>query len=209
MSVDLLEALERVPAIGILRGCPSRHIGTVANAAMEGGFTVLEVTLDSPEPYRSIERIAGATNDVLVGAGTVRSIADLENAVDSGAAFLVSPLVNTAVIAEAVSRGVPILPGAATPTEISQSFQDGAAAVKVFPAIHLGGPGYIHAISGPLGYPRLIPTGGITAENAALFLSAGAFAVGVGGSVFSRDAFEAGDADRVRSAALSFIESIT
>ncbi len=209
MTVDLLEALRRVPAIAILRGCPSRHIAMVANAAMEGGFTALEVTLDSPEPYRSIERIAGTAADVLVGAGTVRTIADVEKAVDSGAAFLVSPLVDPAVIAEAVRRNVPILPGAATPTEIAHAVRAGAAAVKVFPAIHLGGPAYIRAISGPLGHPRLVPTGGVTAENASLFLAAGAFAVGVGGSVFSRDALEAGDVVRVRSSASSFVKAIT
>jgi Entner-Doudoroff aldolase len=181
----------------------------MADAAVEAGFAVLEVTLDSPEPYRSIARIAGASDGVLVGAGTVRTVADVEAAVDSGAAFLVSPLTDTAVIAAAISRGVPILPGAATPTEISQALQAGADAIKVFPALHLGGPGYIRAISGPLGHPLLVPTGGVTVENAGPFLAAGAFALGVGGAVFSRDALEAGDTDRVRSAASSFIESIT
>ncbi len=209
MSADLLEALRRVPAIGILRGCPLRHAEAIAAAAVGAGFAVIEVTLDSPDPYRSIERIASASPDVLVGAGTVRSVADVGAAVESGAAFLVCPLVDAVVIAEAMSRDVPILPGAATPTEISRALQAGATAVKVFPAAQLGGPDYIHAISGPLGYPLMVPTGGVTADNARPFLAAGAFAVGVGGSVFPRDALEAGDTDLVRSAASSLIEEIT
>jgi 2-dehydro-3-deoxyphosphogluconate aldolase/(4S)-4-hydroxy-2-oxoglutarate aldolase len=209
VNIDLFEALQRSPAVGILRGCPLRHIEAIAGAAIAGGFTVLEVTLDSPEPYRSIERIADSATTVLVGAGTVRTTTDVEKAVDSGAAFLVSPLVEPSVIAEAVRRNVPIFPGAATPTEISHAVRSGAAAVKVFPASHLGGPGYIRAISGPLGHPRLVPTGGVTIENASPFLSAGAFAVGVGGSVFSREDLESGDAERVRAAAFSLIEAIT
>ena len=209
MSADLLEALRRVPTIGILRGCPLQHAEAIAHAAVEAGFIVLEVTLDSPDPYRSIERIASASPEVLVGAGTVRSVADVEAALDSGAAFLVSPLVDAEVIAEATSRGVPILPGAATPTEITRALQLGATAVKVFPAAQLGGPDYIHAISAPLGHPLMVPTGGVTPDNARPFLAAGAFAVGVGGSVFPRAALEAGDTDLVRSAASSFLEEIT
>ena len=209
MSMDLLAALRPVPSIGILRGCPPQHAEEAATAAIEGGFTVLEVTLDSPEPYVSIGRIARLSGDVHVGAGTVRTVEDVGAAVASGAAFIVSPIVDEMVIAAARRLDVPIVPGAATPTEVWRALQAGATAVKVFPAVQLGGPGYIRAIRGPLGYPPLVPTGGVTLANARAFLEAGAYALGVGGSVFSIDALRAGDAGRVRSAATALIEEIT
>jgi len=209
MSADVLDVLGRLPAIGILRGCPPQHVEAVAGAAAGAGFVLLEVTLDSPEPFRSIERVPGAVADVLVGAGTVRTAAEAHTAIDSGAAFLLSPLVDSAVIAAAVERGVPIIPGAATPTEVWQALEAGAGAVKIFPASHLGGPGFIASILAPLGHPRLVATGGVTAANAKAFLDAGAFAVGVGGSVFSREALEAGDGARIGSAASLLIEAIS
>jgi len=209
MSIDLLAALRRVPAIGILRGCPPQHAEEAATAAIEGGFTVLEVTLDSPEPHVSIGRIAKLSGDVLVGAGTVRTVEDVGAAIASGAVFLVSPFVDETVVAEARRLGVPIVPGAATPTEVWQALHAGATAVKVFPAVQLGGPDYVRAIRGPLGNPHLVPTGGVSVDNAKAFLEAGAYAIGVGGSVFSIDALMAGDAGRVGSAATALIEEIT
>lgn len=209
MRIDLLAALRRVPSVGILRGCPPQHAEEAATAAIEGGFTVLEVTLDSPEPHVSIGRIARLSSDVLVGAGTVRTVEDVEAAVASGAAFLVSPIVDEMVIAAARRLDVPIVPGAATPTEVWQALHAGATAVKVFPAVQLGGPDYVRAISGPLGNPPLVPTGGVSLDNAKAFLEAGAYAIGVGGSVFSIDALMAGDAGRVGSAATALIEEIT
>lgn len=209
MSINLLAALRRVPAIGILRGCPPQHVEEAATAAIEGGFRVLEVTLDSPEPHVSIGRLATLSSDVLVGAGTVRTVEDVGTAVASGAVFLVSPFVDEMVVAEARRLGVPIVPGAATPTEVWRALQAGATGVKVFPAVQLGGPDYLRAIRGPLGDPHLVPTGGVSLGNAKAFLEAGAYAVGVGGSVFPIDALMAGDAGRVRSAAIALIGEIT
>jgi 2-dehydro-3-deoxyphosphogluconate aldolase/(4S)-4-hydroxy-2-oxoglutarate aldolase len=205
----LAEALERLPAIGILRGCPLESVTDVADSAAEAGFAVLEVTLDSPDPFESIARVSAASSTVVVGAGTVHTGAEAHQAIDAGARFVVSPIVSAEVIAACVDRSIPSIPGAATPTEISHALDLGAATVKVFPARELGGPSYLKAILGPLGRPDLIPTGGVGVDNAAAFLDAGARAVGVGGSVFPFDALRRGDVGQVGSLASALVRSIT
>lgn len=209
MSSGLFEAVERLPAVGILRGCPAKHIEVVTEVAAAAGFAAFEVTLDSPDPFLSIGRLRARFPELVVGAGTVRTVEEAHEAAESGAAFLVSPLLDEAVIAAAAARQLPILPGAATPTEVWRAVQAGAPAVKVFPAVQLGGPGYLRAIRGPLGHPRLVPTGGISTSNARSFLEAGAWALGVGGAVFPREALTVGDAERVGSMASAFVASIT
>jgi 2-dehydro-3-deoxyphosphogluconate aldolase/(4S)-4-hydroxy-2-oxoglutarate aldolase len=204
----LLSALARFPAIGILRGCPPRHIEAVASAAASAGFTAIEVTFDSPDALESLRRLVARFPDLAVGAGTVRTPLEVEQAADVGATFIVSPIVDEHVISEASTQGLTVVPGAATPTEVSQALAAGADTVKLFPAVQLGGPAYVRAIRGPLGSPRLVPTGGVTKTNARPFLDAGAFALGVGGSVFPRDALSDGDTERVGALALAFTGSL-
>lgn len=207
-STTLRSALERTPVIGIMRGCPSRHVLAVGGAAAAAGIPALEVTLDSPDPLASIRFLVAGLPDAVIGAGTVRTVPDLDAAIAAGAAFIVAPIVSLQVIEAAVARDVPILPGAATPTEISAAFDAGAFAVKVFPARELGGARYLSAVSGPLGNPPLVPTGGVGVDDAAGYLAVGALAVGVGGSVFPTAALAAGDAGRVGSLATELVRSL-
>ncbi len=190
---DLTTALARVPVIGILRGCPPEHVSAVAATAQEAGLTALEVTLNSERPFDAIRILAEAHPDLSIGAGTVRLASQVTQAVEAGARFIVSPQLDTQVIAAAAVAGVTSVPGAATPTEIWEATQEGADLVKVFPARELGGPAYVKAVLGPLGSPALVPTGGVDASNAAAFLEAGSTALGVGGALFPRDALESGD----------------
>jgi 2-dehydro-3-deoxyphosphogluconate aldolase/(4S)-4-hydroxy-2-oxoglutarate aldolase len=205
----LSEALDRLPVVGILRGAPVSTVESIAAAAVAAGFQVLEVTLDSPEPLRSIGLLQRAHPDAVIGAGTVRNGAEARIALDAGAQFIVTPMLDAEVVAACVADSVPIIPGAATPTEIWHALRLGATAVKVFPARELGGPAYLRAIRGPLGNPPLVPTGGVGPDNAAAFLEAGADAVGVGGSVFPSDALRDGDAGRVGSLASALVRAIT
>lgn len=205
----LFEALDRLPAIGILRGCLPATVTQVATAAVDAGFAALEVTLDSPDPLASITRLTETLPEVVIGAGTVRRADDADRAIEAGAAFVVTPMLSHEVVAVCRRRGVPSIPGAATPTEIWAAVNLGAAAVKVFPARQLGGPAYLSAVLGPLGNPPLVPTGGVGPDNAAALLDAGARAVGVGGSVFPYEALRDGDAARVGSLASAFVRSIT
>ena len=174
--------------IAIARGLPAGALLGIAAALYGAGIRAFEVTLNSPDALAGVAAIAGsdiaghagATDGLLVGAGTVLSVADAEAAVAAGARFLVTPTAELDVIAWAAARGIPSIPGAMTPTEIRAAWREGAAAVKVFPAGSLG-PGYIREVRGPLAGIPLVPTGGVTADNAPAFLAAGAVAVGVGG----------------------------
>ena len=180
IAESLFRSLGEVPAIGILRGCLPKHVVEVTGAAANSGFAVVEVTLDSPSAIHSIELLVEAYPDLVIGAGTVLTTVEVAQAFQAGASFVVSPVVNEQVIAACRDLAIPVLPGAATPTEAFRALHAGADAVKLFPAVHLGGPAYVAAIRGPLGNPRLVPTGGISAQNGRAFLDAGAVALGVG-----------------------------
>jgi len=189
----LTAALDAFPVIGILRGCPPEHVLPIAAGAAKGGLTVIEVTLDSPEPMRGIEEITSSIPGLVVGAGTVHGPDEALAAAEAGAAFIVSPHTDTETMAACREAGLPALPGAATPSEIVRAVDLGAFAVKVFPAAQLGGPGFLKAVMAPLGRPRLVPTGGVDMGNASGYLRVGAIAVGLGSSVFSIEALRYGN----------------
>lgn len=119
-----------------------------------------------------------------VGAGTVLTIDAARRAVDAGAAFLVAPHVDPEVVAWTAGRGIPMFPGAATPTEVLAAWRAGAAGVKVFPASVVG-PAFVRELRGPLPDIPLLPTGGVTVDNAAAYIEAGAAAVGIGSWLFA------------------------
>lgn len=201
-----IPGLDRLPIVGILRGCPADHATRVAAAAAEAGLIALEVTLDSEDALAQIRSIAGL--GPTVGVGTVTDAGQVGPAVEAGARFVVSPIVDPDVITECAQRGVPCLPGAATPTEIHHALELGATGVKVFPALQLGGPGYLRAIRGPLGHPPLVPTGGVDLGNAADFLDAGAVALGVGSSMFPRRALVDGAAGEIGEIVAAWVGKI-
>lgn len=139
---------------------------------------VFEITMDSPTALEDISWLRG--KKIAVGAGTVLTRGQATSAVDAGAQFLVSPYLDEELVTWSMDTGVAMVPGALTPSEIVRAWDCGAAAVKVFPA-SVAGPQLLRELRGPLGHIPLMPTGGISAENARAFLDAGAIAVGVGG----------------------------
>ncbi len=160
---------------------PARVVG-VADGLLAAGIGCLEITLNDPidTALGSIRELADTfAGRLLVGAGTVRSVAAAERAADAGATFLVSPHTDEALVAWAAARGIPAFPGALTPTEVVRAWDAGAAGVKLFPA-SAAGPAFIRELRGPLPEIPLLPTGGVTADNAADFIRAGAVAVGLG-----------------------------
>jgi 2-dehydro-3-deoxyphosphogluconate aldolase / (4S)-4-hydroxy-2-oxoglutarate aldolase len=162
-------------------------------AVVEGGIKAVEVTFTVPGAPTVIRRIKQEFGDsVLLGAGTVLTPEEAEDAVDAGALYLIAPNTDEKVIGKAKRLGVPIIPGAFTPTEIVRAWDLGADAIKVFPA-SLGGPGYIRAIRQPLPHIPLIPTGGVDERTVGDFFRAGAFAVGAGGALFDRSRLQAKD----------------
>jgi 2-dehydro-3-deoxyphosphogluconate aldolase/(4S)-4-hydroxy-2-oxoglutarate aldolase len=165
--------------VAIVRGHAPAATVQIAAGLEEAGITTIEVTLDSPDALESIAALRVRPR-LVVGAGTVLSLADADAALAAGATFLVSPHTDPELIRHGAERGVATLPGALTPTEILTAWEAGAAAVKVFPAGPFG-PAYLASLRGPLGHIPLVPTGGIGEDNAAAFVAAGAIALGVGG----------------------------
>jgi 2-dehydro-3-deoxyphosphogluconate aldolase / (4S)-4-hydroxy-2-oxoglutarate aldolase len=174
--------------LAIARRLDAATVPSIADALREGGIRALELTLNEPEAV-ALEAIEAAArhlagSDVVVGAGTVLSVDAARRAVDAGAAFLVSPHLDEGVVAWAAEAGIPALPGAATPTEVLLGWRAGAAAIKVFPASSLG-PTFLRELRGPLPDIPLVPTGGVTVENAGGFIEAGAIAIGLGSWLFA------------------------
>ena len=200
-----LERLGAVPVVAILRASDAGRFLEVGRVLYEGGVRAVEVTLTSAGALEAFGRLrAELPADALLGVGTVRSAADAERAVDAGATYLVAPDFQPEMVAFAVGRGIPVVPGALTPTEVAAAWAAGATAVKVFPVSAVGGPGYLKAIRAPLPEVPLVPTGGVGIDDVGVYLAAGAVAVGIGspllGDAGGPDGDLAGLADRARRA---------
>lgn len=169
----------RIVAVG--RGLPADRVVRIAEGLAAGGIRAYEVTLTTPDALEAIAALARRGDPrLLVGAGTVLDVASAEAAVAAGAAFLVSPTFEPAVVAWAVEREIPVIPAGFSPTEILAAWRAGASAVKVFPASALG-PSFVREMRGPLPEIPLLPTGGLNLDNGPAFLAAGAVAIGIGG----------------------------
>ncbi|GAB2961686.1 2-dehydro-3-deoxy-phosphogluconate aldolase [Amycolatopsis acidiphila] len=194
----------RPEVIAILRAASADRFREVAELLYETGVRVIELTLTTPGAVDALADLrARLPGDVVLGMGTVLTEADVEVSVAAGAGCLFTPTCRPNVIEVAGDRGVPIVAGAATPTEIYDAYAAGASAVKVFPAAQLGGPGFLRAIRAPLPAPPLVPTGGVEISDVGEYFAAGAAAVGLGSPLLG-DALQDGGlgalADRVRVA---------
>ncbi len=162
--------------------------------------------MNTPEADTMIRAARQQYPDTLnVGAGTVCSEADLALALAAGAQFIVSPVVNKKVLKACVKEGVPIFPGAFTPSEIYKAWSLGASMVKVFPTTQLG-PGYIRDIKAPLNQIKLLPTGGITLHNMSDFLQAGASGFGIGSHLFDKQLIDEKNWDGLKNHFQLFID---
>jgi 2-dehydro-3-deoxyphosphogluconate aldolase / (4S)-4-hydroxy-2-oxoglutarate aldolase len=187
-----LERLAAVPVVAILRAADAGRFLEVGRVLYEGGVRAIEVALTSEGALAAFGRLREELpGDALLGVGTVRSAGDAERAVDAGAAYLVAPDLRPEMVGFAVGRGIPVVPGALTPTEVAAAWAAGATAVKVFPVSAVGGPGYVKAVRAPLPEVPLVPTGGVGIDDIGAYLAAGAAAVGLGSPLLG----DAGDPD--------------
>lgn len=188
-----LSELNRTRIVAILRGVREADIKRVAEALLAGGITVLEVTLNTVGAADMIRRLQRAYGDrMYIGAGTVLDSDDLRTALDAGASFVVTPNTDEAVIGRCREAGVPVYPGAMTPSEIVRAWKAGATAVKLFPSASLG-LSYIKELQGPLSHIPMIAVGGVNTDNIADFIRAGCHAVGIGGYAINLKEIEAGN----------------
>jgi 2-dehydro-3-deoxyphosphogalactonate aldolase len=182
---DFLARLHAMPVVAILRGVTPAEVEGVVEAIIAAGVTIIEVPLNSPDPFASIELMAKRyAGRALIGAGTVLSVADVQRCKDAGSQLIVSPNMRPDVIAASVAGDMLSAPGCLTPTEAFAALDAGAHAVKLFPG-ELVSPSVIKAMRAVL--PKaatILVVGGVTAENAAAFQTAGADGFGVGGSIY-------------------------
>ena len=177
--MDAVERIRSERLVAIVRRVPD--VDGRVSALADGGFGVVEITLDDPAAPAAIER-ARSRGDVTVLAGTVRRAEDVDVAASAGAEAVVSPGFVREVVERAAELGLPAVPGALTPTEVEAAWLAGAALVKLFPG-SLGGPAYVRELLAPLADVPLLVTGGIDSTNARAFLDAGAVAVGAGSAL--------------------------
>ncbi len=198
-----MSALRACGIVAIIRTEDPGDLVAVARALARGGVRFIEITLTVPGAIGIIRSAAVelARDEVWIGAGTVLDVAAAAAAIDAGAGFIVSPGFDAETVRLCNLRGVPVMPGALTPTEVIAAWKGGADAVKLFPIDAVGGPAYIRALRGPLPQIELLPTGGIDAASAGAHLAAGACAVGVGGSLVGRDLIAAKAYDRITAQA--------
>lgn len=156
----------------------------MAQAVADAGISLIEITWNSYQPQVLISQLRKDLPHCYIGAGTILNLSQLQETINCGSQFVFSPHVNRQLIDYALKANMPIIPGALSPTEIVTAYQWGASCVKVFPIQSVGGVNYLQCLQGPLGYIPLIPTGGITLNNASMFIEAGAIAVGLSSQLF-------------------------
>jgi 2-dehydro-3-deoxyphosphogluconate aldolase / (4S)-4-hydroxy-2-oxoglutarate aldolase len=203
---DLLESLREAAVIGILRADDASWSIEAMDALFEGGLKAFEVTTTTPNFAQIITKAAKRFGGkASVGIGTVLDAATAGKGIDAGAQFVVSPSLHKDVIDVCKERGVVSCPGTFTATEVVEAWKWGADLIKVFPASQVG-PEYIKALLGPFPWVKLVPTGGIDTGNAADFLKAGAYCLGVGGFLFPKKAVSGGRYEELTERARAILE---
>ena len=176
-------SIEQHGIVAVIRLQQAAALRAVVDALAAGGVRALEVTMTVPRAVELIGEIAPTLpSGFLIGAGTVLDAATAGRVIDAGAQFVVSPVFRRAIVDVCHEHGVPVIPGCFTPTEILDAWDAGADIVKVFPATILG-PAFIKDVRGPLPHVKLMPTGGVSIDNAGEWIRAGAVAVGVGSAL--------------------------
>ena len=209
---DRQETVKRIEQLGIVAVIRLRDPGklrAVVDAIVAGGVRALEVTMTVPGAVDLIRGLAPTLPEgFLLGAGTVIDAATAHAVIDAGAQFVISPVFRRAVIDACHERGVPVAPGCFTPTEILEAHDAGADIVKVFPATTLG-PQYIRDVRAPLPQVKLMPTGGVTPDNAGDWIRAGAVAVAAGSSLLDAKAIESGRFEVITANARRFVDNVS
>ncbi len=207
----MVDRIKRAGAIAIIRTATGEQALATANAAIAGGFEIVEITYGVPNATTVIAQLIRqaeeAEADLIFGAGTVLTAEQANAAIDAGAQFLVSPCVIPEMIAVGEEREIVTMPGAFTPTEIYTAWSLGADVVKIFPAV-ANGPQYLKALRGPLPQIPIIPTSGVDLTNVDDWFRAGAIAVGAVSSVFDPGLIQEGNWDALTERAREFLEAV-
>jgi 2-dehydro-3-deoxyphosphogluconate aldolase / (4S)-4-hydroxy-2-oxoglutarate aldolase len=206
------EVLAQIRAIGVipvLRLSSSSDVLDMADALHSAHIDVVEIPLDMPEALSVISTLVERFDEkVLVGAGSVLDAESTSTVIAAGASFVTSPSCDVEVVKYCNGTDLAVFPGALTPTEILSAWKAGADMVKVFPCSALGGPSYLKALKAPLPHIALFPSGGVTLQNAAAFIEAGACVLGVGRDLVDLASLREGRLDRIAERAHLFMELV-
>jgi 2-dehydro-3-deoxyphosphogluconate aldolase / (4S)-4-hydroxy-2-oxoglutarate aldolase len=210
MTID--DVIRRIGEIGIVpvvRAASVDQATRAVEAICVGGIPIVEITMTVPDAIAVIRHVARQYgSDVLIGAGTVTTAAQAEMCIAAGAEFIVSPGLSFPVLSAAHACGKLAIPGALTPTELMNAQQNGARLVKIFPCGNVGGPKYVKSLKGPFPDAALIPTGGVNASNAAEFIAAGAFALGIGSELVNAEALREGNLAKIAHYARELVGAV-
>lgn len=211
--LELVQQIKDEKLIVIVRGLPEEQALNTAAAMQKAGVRFLEVTFrqDSPtciaDTCNAIKCISGTFGDLIVGAGTVLTIEQLEAAHKAGAKYIISPNANVEIIKRTVELGLLSMPGALTPSEIVTAYDAGASFIKLFPVDSLG-PAYVKAVRAPLSHIPMTAVGGINLDNLESFYKAGVSGFGIGGNIVDKKMIEAGDYDGLTCLAKKYVQAI-
>jgi 2-dehydro-3-deoxyphosphogluconate aldolase / (4S)-4-hydroxy-2-oxoglutarate aldolase len=210
MTIDeVIRRIEEVGIIPVVRAASVEEATRAVEAISAGGIPVVEITMTVPNAVSVIREVAkqhGAK--VLVGAGTVITAEQAESCLRAGAEFLVSPGLSVPVLSVARASEKLAIPGALTPTELMNAHDQGARLVKIFPCGNVGGPKYLKSLKAPFPKAELIPTGGVNTANAAEFIAAGAFALGVGADLVDATALRENNLQKIITAAQELVQAV-
>lgn len=206
---DVLKKIGDVGIIPVVRATTFDEAARAVEAVLAGGVSIVEITMTVPNATAVIREVVRQYDDgVLTGAGTVLTSDDAKQCLDAGAEFLVSPGLAVSVMTTAQACGKLAVPGALTPTELMNACEFGARLIKIFPCGNLGGPMYLKSLKAPFPNVSLVPTGGVNALNAADYIAAGAFALGVGTDLVDIVALREGNSAKVTSAACDLVDIV-
>lgn len=202
------ELFNKAPLVGIIRNLSPEDVKRILPIYREAGLTTVEITMNTPGATDMIRyALENEHYGLNIGAGTVCTKDDLDAALEAGAQFIVTPVLSKKVVKSCVKKGIPVFPGAYTPTEIFQAWSWGASMVKIYPATALG-PGYIKDVKAPMNQLKLLPTGGVSLENMEAFLKAGANGLGIGGQLFDKKLIQDKDWDGLKAHFLQFAQKL-
>jgi len=178
---------KKKPFLGILRGIDTGVLEPLLDTIISSGLETIEVTMNTANASELIRRAVKVSGGkLMIGAGTVLNMKSMQDALDAGATFIVSPVLIKEVVEHCAKNKIPVFPGALTPQEIYNAWQAGATMVKVFPA-KLFGPSYFREVKAPLGEIKLLACGGVNKDNIKEYFSNGADAIAFGASVFKKE----------------------
>jgi 2-dehydro-3-deoxyphosphogluconate aldolase/(4S)-4-hydroxy-2-oxoglutarate aldolase len=211
MTIDeVIRRIEEIGIVPVVRAASVEEATRAVEAICAGGIPLVEITMTVPNAVTVIREVAQQyKNKVLIGAGTVTTAEQAEACLRAGAEFLVSPGLAASVLSLADASEKLAIPGALTPTELMTTQSQGARLIKIFPCGNVGGPKYLRSLKAPFPDAALIPTGGVNAANAADFIAAGAFALGIGADLVDPVALREGDLEKITSAARELVQTVS